>query len=912
MASPTTYQKARLSLAMLGLNGLPLDEYLSHLPPLPDTPKNARRIDDIPDGIVPKSVSQYTTPAPEVNKPNNGLLHPSDGQAPSFKVPGSVRRARSPLAKEVTSAEEPIDAGETRPEAQGDTLDRSTSQQLSPLAPAQALPSNPPALNREPANPSPAPAPRLSASFRLPNMGDLSLIGDCSLFGGGGVDDDSLLDFEMSRIGPQGRDIPTSDPSSVSELRQGNRLQAPSAHLAQSTIFPSSPAHLLASTNALDRVDPPWKGNESTMTTVSSDDSSDTLNLNSRPSSPTKGSSAKTPSLPRSRGTPSSQFSSSLQSKSKRTFPASSSGNSLAAVGEEAEYRPELEQSTLLPFGLHNAAYPLRDEDLLSRETMVQDKSYRLGNLPTRQMSMPKGNLGDMTMDVKALMANVGKPKRASGTEESFVDLLNAEDEDMIGRMDMTMLGADETMMLPAELRPHVATRQAPLSRGLPTAQTSRGLAHLANEDPLSDAPSTLTRSKSLSKVAEIIQRVKADKAASALARPTTPPKTVSSARTYKSSVDSAVTPAVHRARTNVAPHTTGSRRISRSAGAMPMPESASQTTITLPSTRAPAHARTQSAAIPGSVRRMPTSASSSSLSSRTTGRNLGVTEARNARGKETPSSTITARVPRESIMPAQKPRVGSTTSSVSTVASGARAPASTRSAVTPASTRSLPRSATTSSLSSTGLPTTRAPRARASVAPAGLPRPGTGSSARSAVASGVAATTPAPRTRTSRAFGNDATATTNRATTTSDAPATVARSKLSTKPSSSAGAPTGATSASERLKARALSTPASAIARQTTLPSSRAAPSVEARKSTRPLVSASGEPPRPRVGSTLPRAPTSRVPAVGGKSSAPPTSSSSSSLASKSGGNLAGLRSRLDELQAKQQARSKRLAKAE
>ncbi|WVQ72349.1 hypothetical protein IAR50_001900 [Cryptococcus sp. DSM 104548] len=921
MASPTTYQKARLSLAMLGLNGLPLDEYLSQLPPLPETPKNSRRIDDIPDGIVPKSVSQYSTPAPEeVNKPNNRFLHVDGGRAGSLAVPGSVRRAVSPLARGVTSAEElqgmEEDEAPAADDEQGESY-RSTSQHLSPLAPAQAPPSNPPASN-EPADRSPAPAPRLSASFRLPNMGDLSLIGDCSLFGGGGMEDDSLLDFEMSRIRPQGSgtmDRSTSDPFSLSEARQGSGLQVPPAHLAQSTILPSSPAHLLASTNALGRIDPPWEGNESTMTTASSDDSIDTLNAGSRPSSPTKGSSAKTHSLPRSRGMPTSQSSSALYSKSKRTFPASSSGKSLAAVGEEAEYRPELEKSTLLPFGNQEAAHLLRDGDLLSRETLVEDKSYRLAAPPPKQVFTAKGNLGDMTMDVKDLMANIGKPKRASGTEESFVDLLKADDEDMIGKMDMTMLGADETMMLPADLRPHLATRQAP-PRPLPTAQTSRGLAHLAREDPLSDTLSTLTRSKSLSKVAEIIQRVKADKAASALARPASPPKTVSTARTYKGSAGSAVTPAPHRVRPHVAPHTTGSRRISLSAGAVPMSTSASQTAINLPSARASGHARTQSAAIPDSARRMPTSGSSSSLSSRATGRTQGMAEARSARVRDTPSSKLTARVPRESIMPARvelKPRVGSTSSLVSTTASVPRAPGSTRTAVTPASTRLLPRSATTSSLASTGPSTTRAPRPRASIAPttatrpAGLPQPGTGSSARS-----TATTTPAPRARVSRAFGNDATATTNRVTRMSLAPVTEAKTgdKLSTRPPTSTRDATSATSASERLKVRALSTPASAITRQSTLPSSRAAPTAEVRQCTRPLASAAGEPPKPRVGSTLPRAPTSRVPAIGGKSSAPPTSCS---LGSKSGGNLAGLRSRLDELQAKQQARTtRRLAKAE
>lgn len=47
---------------MLGLSGLPLDEYLPQLPRLPDTPNGSRRIDDIPEGIVSHSISQYSTP----------------------------------------------------------------------------------------------------------------------------------------------------------------------------------------------------------------------------------------------------------------------------------------------------------------------------------------------------------------------------------------------------------------------------------------------------------------------------------------------------------------------------------------------------------------------------------------------------------------------------------------------------------------------------------------------------------------------------------------------------------------------------------------------------------------------------------------------------------------------------------
>ena len=42
---------------------------------------------------------------------------------------------------------------------------------------------------------------------------------------------------------------------------------------------------------------------------------------------------------------------------------------------------------------------------------------------------MPSRADADVTMDVKDLMARMTKPKRASGTEESFIDLLHGEHE---------------------------------------------------------------------------------------------------------------------------------------------------------------------------------------------------------------------------------------------------------------------------------------------------------------------------------------------------------------------------------------------------------------------------------------------------------------------------------------------------
>lgn len=87
------------------------------------------------------------------------------------------------------------------------------------------------------------------------------------------------------------------------------------------------------------------------------------------------------------------------------------------------------------------------------------------------------------------------------------------------------MLGADETMTMPATLRPRqarpskiAAQAQATTKATLPTSRTSYTLSTVDEDQAHEKEPVTLSRSKSLSKVAEIIQRVKADKRAAASA----------------------------------------------------------------------------------------------------------------------------------------------------------------------------------------------------------------------------------------------------------------------------------------------------------------------------------------------------------------------------------------------------------
>lgn len=419
---------------MLGLNGLPLDEYLSQLPPLPDTPKGSRRIHDIPEGIVSQSISQYSSPnlptsesQEEVDKGGRGSLR--------VPIPRNGVKVGSPLANHSTTMSNSIERGEDSP-ISPDTLqvdpcsekiacDHSISQ--SPLARTSTDQS---------VNHQAAPVRRLSASFRLPNMGDISLIGECSLFGGASSVGDDSLDLELSDLRPKVDTINRSTSNPFMTRQQRNIDPALSHHLGQSTLLPTSPtkqARLLASTNALHHVEPPWCGNDSTMTT-SSDDSGNTA-AGSRPTSPTRSSLAKVQSLPRSNAL--RRF---PASKTGRTFPASSSGNSLTSVGEEESERPiDLDKSTLLPVSPKKAAYLLRDEEMIARETLDEEPRDMLSIAPvtaSRAAARSTGYDGDRTMDVRDLMAKVGKPKRASGTEESFIDLLHAED-DMFAKMDM-------------------------------------------------------------------------------------------------------------------------------------------------------------------------------------------------------------------------------------------------------------------------------------------------------------------------------------------------------------------------------------------------------------------------------------------------------------------------------------------
>ena len=290
----------------------------------------------------------------------------------------------------------------------------------------------------------------VSTSFHMLSAGDLSLLGDCRPPSAAGDSEDSF-DFAVEEIKPlTGRKARIS--ILPDELRTRQDVDATPSRLAkgtidllkQSTILPNSPskhAHLLASTNALSRVAPPWEDTSSEIPF----ESTSTVTLVPKGRSP----------APRS------------ASKTKRTFPASSSGQSLASVGEEGEggAREEInagDVSALLPTTpartrhLLNPEHMLKHEDIsllegfdgpslffpsrppITLSTLAEGNSpmrspvlnsMRKTSRPERRSQMPSRADADVTMDVKDLMARMTKPKRASGTEESFIDLLHGEHE---------------------------------------------------------------------------------------------------------------------------------------------------------------------------------------------------------------------------------------------------------------------------------------------------------------------------------------------------------------------------------------------------------------------------------------------------------------------------------------------------
>ena len=114
------------------------------------------------------------------------------------------------------------------------------------------------------------------------------------------------------------------------------------------------------------------------------------------------------------------------------------SASTLASVHQtlprQKRHADLLDVSTLLPSSPARTAHLLSDKHQLLRESLPSsecegDESFFLPPMPTtvrKSPRKPNARAADMTMDINDLMAKMSKPKRPSGTEESFEDLLNA------------------------------------------------------------------------------------------------------------------------------------------------------------------------------------------------------------------------------------------------------------------------------------------------------------------------------------------------------------------------------------------------------------------------------------------------------------------------------------------------------
>nr|XP_018266262.1 uncharacterized protein I303_00237 [Kwoniella dejecticola CBS 10117]OBR88420.1 hypothetical protein I303_00237 [Kwoniella dejecticola CBS 10117] len=795
------------------------------------------------------------------------------------------------------------------------------------------------------AHPQPS-QPRISASFNLPTyIADQSLLADQSIMAASSGDEDSFrLDIDKLRPKPRVSEdlIPsclatksTSPPPHKIQLPGHSSLAVPQNPLDRSTLLPRSPAktaHLLEPTYALNHVEPPW-ADESEIFETCLD-----INVNSRESSlspqkPSHGSQIKNKSkFPPSKidnGFPSSTSLHAIISvpKVKRTFPASSSAQSLASLGDENEGMAGGDISTLLPVSPMKTAHLLTDSELITNEYLNMEdgeKSFRLP-LPSRatpfkpsfmsktpRKSPParmspiktivKGlpshshshagkapfvdGAADMTFEVKDLLARVNKPKRASGTEESFVDLLH--DDLMIDGLDTSMMGPDESM-LPPSLRPRglrgnsmspikPTSYASPIrhpstvlpttiehaypadSIRMPSTHSTHDLASRKTREGHQESQTgTFSRSKSLSRVAEIIERVKHDRARSQITETyengddqdkegphpalSSPPKTAIRARTFTTARTPAPTTSAlaltadtdtvrpSRSRTSMMPASTSTsaRRVSLSVGARPLGGSASHDTMDLPSTR-PRPSKIDAPPVPTAASRGLTAArpppSSTTTSRLTSDTSKTAVAPRTARASMAPPAVPALACSRVD----PKPRLGSATSTIisSTTASipsiTSRPPVSRISRPPTTSgtvTSSRASSAGVAAIArSSAVGATRTSRPSTAGRSGGLPRPseGSGLGARSATSnsSSNSSSTAAPGSRpavksSTRGFGHDASNTANKASVHPPRPSSTAiPGKILTGPS--------AVTKTTSMKSRALSTPANS-----TVPSSKA-----------------------------------------------------------------------------------------
>lgn len=425
------------------------NDHLSALPPLPDTPRRPT--------LPTSSSSRFQTDRHHLessasrNDPplQSVVLSDSSGSVRDSPVL-STRQSGMNTARNVSPTKSSLLPPATMNPYHPPCYPSDTVQRLSrtnPLDPATIRLPDTPALPSRLLSPQPRVGSRTtsSSSFVLSNNADASLIGDCRPPSAAGFAEDSF-DFGIEHIRPlTGRTArikhraPGGTASSC-ELEEGGertptKIPTPDGsrkhrhQLDQSTMLPSSPwrTDLLSSTNALSRVQAPWAESSAKLYNDVMDKSTD--------------------HFPTARRSP-FKLSPRTASASKRRFPASSSNNALAAVGEEDVFGRVADQSALLPTSPDKMRHLLGSEHLLQNEDMSLwcggDASASVilttGQTPSimacaSKSSPPRASTQsrtrwstyldcDTTLDVRDLMAKMPKPKRASGTEESFIDLL--------------------------------------------------------------------------------------------------------------------------------------------------------------------------------------------------------------------------------------------------------------------------------------------------------------------------------------------------------------------------------------------------------------------------------------------------------------------------------------------------------
>ncbi|KAK4683940.1 hypothetical protein P7C73_g6268, partial [Tremellales sp. Uapishka_1] len=709
---------------------------ISGLPPLPDSPCNSL-----------DSLSYAESPGNDHIDLPKKLLRPqhltvSPEKVDDFDLKDDSRIFRAPLPSSHSSRQSPYKS--VRPFASRSPVKQHTLRgpesipqsphksafdvsptQYKRVSPTPASIPLPPSPVKSVLVPCPCSPPTVNlSSFQLPtNIAETSMIGDCSYLGGSSIGDGSL-DFGIREMRPKGlpgledlgymREMaggsatptragvvakvshtPTTKDFAASRLQPSLAMQ----NLKASTLLPSSPgkAHLLASTNAISRVAPPWESSVS--------DISGSCEL---PPRRTRYSPSKSQQRP---------VSPSTVAKSKRTFPASSSGASLASLEEDPELNHAGEVSTLLPQSPEKIRHLLRDEEMITREVLIEDPSMRV-ELPkgtprakSRSPRKRKGDVnlggGDMTMDVKDMMARMSKPKRSSGTEESFADLLNDD-------LELSMVDPDESF-LPSTLRPtrfpasssgrslaSIGEERGALPsslsgrslssvneerRGLPSSSSVQSLTGMAQKPrglPSSSSASSLSSARD-GDTRTSRERTQSIEALLSRIRNPTIPQSVHKSHERTSSMSKErveeILRTVRKAPAADAPsgqQSVGrsSRRISLSVGAVPLPSSASITTLDLPSDSQQASGY---------------DSKSSSASSRT------VTASRDFGA----ATTIGQPKTRVSLAPQPKSRSGSTSSSVSISASIPSLPRSRSHVAQPSSNRAGSSSSTVSSAAS-------------------------------------------------------------------------------------------------------------------------------------------------------------------------------------------------------------------